>query len=258
MSYENTDIREYSWGVAETVGATTVLHYIVGPRGKVGFVRDISVDVTTALVGTGGVPEIDIGFKSGDFTYGRYRLGVTAILGYPVGLWTASNEAITGNPPRTLQDYAGHIQLDGYPLGNVGIAGGSFSTVAPLGRIPASGNPITNVVNGTANNWRVFLRDPLPPALLVGTTGFLVNVSGVVGGVTGGTAAGIRNAAVVAPVAAALANNWIELPFTFGGAYTGGGFIDFVTVVTELAGTTGPAGAGAVRVVIEWVGANTP
>ena len=37
MSYELSDVKEYSWGLDQTFGATTVTHYIVGPKGKVGF-----------------------------------------------------------------------------------------------------------------------------------------------------------------------------------------------------------------------------
>lgn len=258
MSYELPDRREYSWGVGEAFGGGTILHYIVGPRGKVGLVRDISVDLTVAAVGTTTVPEIDVGIASGDTTYGRYRLGPTAIQGYAIGPWTASNEPITGNPPRNLQDYAGHVQLDGYPQSSTGggVAGGTFLTVVPQGRIPASGMVVVNVLNGTGNVWRIFLdptKSPLPYNLAVGQ---LVNVVGVQG-VTGGAAGGIRINAISA---LNVAGNWIELTgVTFGGAYTGGGLVDIVTVVTEKAGTGGaPAGTGAVRVVIDWEGSPTP
>lgn len=256
--YEASDIREYSWGVGEAFGGGTINHYIVGPKGKVGYVRDISVDLTVATRGDTSVPEIQVGYKSTDSTYGRYRLGISATVGYAIGFWSASQEAITGNPPRNLQDYAGHVQLDGYPLGNAGIPGGTYQTVVPLGRIPASGNPITSIVNGTGNVWRIFLRDPLPLSLTTSTTGMLVNVTGV-SGVTGGASNGIRNIAIVQPTAASLVANWIELTgITFGGTYNGGGTVDFVTVVTELVPVGTPTGTGAVRVLIEWVGANTP
>lgn len=253
MSYDNTDIREYSWGLAETAfGTGTLVHYIIGPPGKVGFVRDICVDLTVATVGTTSVPEVDIGIASGDFTYGRYRLGQSATVGNAIGVWAASNEVITGFPPRNLQDYPGHVQLDGYPLGNAGIAGGTFLTVTPLGRIPASGNRVTNVINGTGNVWRIFFQSPLPYNLAVGQ---LVNVRGVAG-VTGGAANGIQLNAISA---LSFTGNWIELTaVTFGGAYTGGGIVDIVTVVTEKVGVGTPAGTGAVRVMIEWIGANSP
>lgn len=254
MSYDNPDIREYSWGAAEAFGAASILHYIVGPKGKVGFVRDISVDLTVASVGTTTVPEIDVGAFSGDVTYGRYRLGTSIVLGYAIGNHTASNEAITGNPPRSLSDYAGHVVLDGGPLGSTGggVAGGTFLTVVPQGRIPANGQLVSNIVNGTGNVWRITLNNPLPYNLSVGQ---LVNLSGVQG-VTGAPTNGISNNAISA---LNVAGNWIELTgVTFGGTYNGGGVLDFVTVVTEKAGVGTPAGTGAVRVLIEWIGANSP
>lgn len=138
MSYELPQLEEYTFNDA-TFGATTVVHNAIGPKGKVGFVRDILVDVQVTLVGTTTVPEIDVGTASGDFTYGRYRLGSTAILGYTApAAKRASQEAIVGNPPRALNDYTGHVVLDGGPYGTAGsITGGSSTTVNPAGRIPA-------------------------------------------------------------------------------------------------------------------------
>src|ERR1700719_1053512 len=103
MSYELSDVMTYEWGADSTFGLTTVQHFIVGPRGKIGFVRDIAAVV----------PEIAIGITSADATYGRYRLGSTASSNYPVGTYLASNELWVGNPPRNLQDYADHVKLDG-------------------------------------------------------------------------------------------------------------------------------------------------
>lgn len=254
MSYDIPDLKEYSWGVGEAFGAASILHYIVGPKGKVGFVRDIAVDLTVATVGTTTVPEIDVGIASGDPTYGRYRLGQSATVGYAIGPHQASNENITGNPPRALNDYAGHVVLDGGPLGSTGggVAGGTFLTIVPQGRIPASGQSVANVVNGTGNVWRITLNNPLPYNLAVGQ---LVNVSGVQG-VTGAPANGISINAISA---LNVAGNWIELTgVTFGGAYTGGGNVDFVTVVTEKLGVGTPAGTGSVKVTIEWTGVNQP
>src|SRR5258708_2650688 len=151
MSYDVSELGVYQWPTDATFGSVAVTHQIVGQPGKVGFVRDMGVDVTTAVVGTTSVPELLVGIASQDFTYGRYRLGSTAILGYPTGRWSARNEIITGNPPRVATDYAGHVVLDGGPLFATGISGGSFSTVASQGRIAASGRPIINVVNGAAN-----------------------------------------------------------------------------------------------------------
>lgn len=130
MSYDKAQREVYVFNDA-TFGATTVVHNMIGPKGCVGFVRDITVDVATALVGTTTVPEIDVGTASGDTTYGRYRLGTTAILGYGTGIHRASQEAaVIGNPPRNAQDYAHHVELDGYPLD-------ATLNRTPQGRIPA-------------------------------------------------------------------------------------------------------------------------
>ena len=124
MSYDTPQREVYVYNDA-TFGATTVAHNIKGPKGCYGVVRDIEVDVTTTLVGTTTVPEIDVGTASGDYTYGRYRLGTTAAAGYATGVHRASQEAgIIGNPPRQANDFAGHVVLDG---------GSNFSA----GRIPA-------------------------------------------------------------------------------------------------------------------------
>jgi hypothetical protein len=250
MAYEQADIREYSWGLDQTFGATTVTHQIVGPKGKVGFVRDISVDCATSFSGT-VIPEIDIGLSSGDYTFGRYRLGTTASSGYGVGPHSASQEAITGNPPRTLADYTGHVVLDGGPLTSQGIAGGSYSTQVPAGRIPASGWTITNVVNGTSNVCRVYANglSAAPGGIQVGQT---VTVQGVSG------ATGVNG---IAKVSAVDTTNyqWFELGgTTFGGTYTNGGIAFLSVFVTLLQGTGSGAGGGYVRVKIQWIGPDTP
>lgn len=125
MSYDNPQREVYVFNDA-TFGATTVAHHAMGPKGCVGIVRDIEVDVTTAMVGTTTVPEVDVGNASGDASYGRYRLGTSAIAGVATGVHRASQEAaVTGNPPRAANDFAGHVVLDG---------GASLAT----GRIPAN------------------------------------------------------------------------------------------------------------------------
>jgi len=154
-----------------TFGATSVTHNIQGPLGCVGFVRDIMVDVATSLVGTTTVPEIDVGLSSGDYTFGRFRLGSNASTGLGTGVARAGQTAgLTGNPPRALSDFAGHVILDGGPLTSQGVAGGSWSTQVPAGRIPAnqkvvitnaagSGTPagggtVTVVIDWVGEPWR--------------------------------------------------------------------------------------------------------
>jgi hypothetical protein len=252
MSYAYADILEYGWGADSTFGATAVTHYIVGPKGKVGFVTDISCEVTTSLVGTTTVPEIDVGISSGDYTFGRYRLGTTAVLGYAVGPHRASQELITGNPPRTLADFTGHVVLDGGPLTSSGISGGSYGTQVPKGRIPASGWNVTNVLSGTSGVSRVYLNGMLPAKDL--TLGQSVTVQGVAG------ATGTNGVQTISAIDATGAYAWIELSgTTFGGTYTSGGIVFINLVVTANAGTGGsPAGGGWVRVKIKWLGAETP
>lgn len=254
MSYENPDVERYAWPEDATFGGTGVTHQIIGPRGKVGFVRDIIVEVTTSLVGTTTVPEVMVGISSGDSTFGRYRLGTTAIAGYGAGTHRASMEPITGNPPRTLADFAGHVVLDGGPLTSQGIAGGSYGTVVPSGRIPAGPFTVTNVILGTvASSNRVFINglQASPGSLRVGQKVLVQGVTGV---------NSTENA--VLTVAAIDTTNfaWIELTTqTFSGAYTGGGTVMPIAIVTCLAGTGGsPAGGGVVSVRVQWIGPVTP
>lgn len=127
MAYDRSGLDQVAYGdslgeFAFTAGATMT---IKGPRGKVGIVRDFEADVTTSIVGTTSVPEIQVGISSGDSTYGRFRMGTTASLGYGTGAFRASQLAVTGNPPRVLSDFSGHIVLDGGTAPNLG------------GRIPA-------------------------------------------------------------------------------------------------------------------------
>jgi hypothetical protein len=264
VSYDVSETKFYSWPNDATFGATTITpHQIVGPPGKVGFVRDIEVDVTTTLVGTTTVPEVQVGIAASDFTYGRYRLGFTAIAGYTApGRYSARNEIITGNPPRVATDYAGHVVLDGGPLSlsGIGIPGGSFSTQAPLGRIPASGRPVINATAGTGGTVvRLYLRDPIDPQILVGQT---VNVRGLAGATIGGNSfvMGATISALSSNVTNPANPNYIELTgTTFGGTYTGGGVVDIVTMVTGKAGVGGtPAGGGTIFVECEWIGKFQP
>jgi hypothetical protein len=252
MSYEQSDVELYQWGQDATFGATSVTHYIVGPRGKSGFVRDIEADVTTSLVGTTTVPEIAIGISGGDATYGRYRLGTTVSNGYAVGFYRASAETITGNPPRALSDYAGHVILDGGPYTSKGIAGGSYGTVVPAGRIPASGWTVTSVVQGVdGSHSRVFVNGQQPLKDI--TVGQLVSIQGVVGS----TSVNANNQAITALDTTNF--QYFEVAQSFSTAYTSGGIVWLVVVVTLKAGTGGsPAGGGFGRTKIQWIGSETP
>lgn len=249
MAYDQADMEEYTFDSA-AFGGGTIQRQIIGPKGKVGFVRDISVDITATMVGTTTVPEVQVGIAPADFTYGRYRLGNTAIAGYVVGMHRASQEpAIVGNPPRTAQDYLNHVQLDGYPL--------DANFRVPLGRIPASGLQVTNAVSGTAGVVRLFLNNgaALPQNVVVGQ---LVQVRGVQGATSAMTVGTLADGTSTISALNAAAG-WIELTgTTFAGAYTQGGQVNFIVSVNLVAGTGGsPAGTGQVRVKIQWMGPET-
>jgi hypothetical protein len=255
MAYDVSDVELYQWAEDQTFGATTVTHNIMGPRGKVGFVRDIIVEVTTAVTWSSmsAPAEIDVGISSGDFTFGRYRLGTSLSLGYTAGVHRASMEPWTGLPPRTLADFAGHVVLDGGPLTSQGIAGGSYGTVLPAGRIPAGPFIVTNVILGTtASSDRYYINGltAAPGGLSVGQK---VLVQGVVG--ANATANGVLTVAAVDTVS----YQWVELTSqTFSGAYTNGGIMIPQICVTCKQGTGGsPAGGGIVRVKIQWLGPET-
>jgi len=98
--------------VNQNFGNSTLTFNYEGPSGKEGHVEDIIVDVSTAMVGTTTVPEVDVGTTSGDTSYAQYRLGTAAGTGYATGVHRASQEAWTGNPPITLSDFAGHVALN--------------------------------------------------------------------------------------------------------------------------------------------------
>jgi hypothetical protein len=251
MAYDVSDLEMFEWAESSTWAATSVVHYLVGPRGKVGFVRDMMVDVTTSMVGTTSVPELQVGISSGDSTFGRYRLGTATATGYNTGPYRASAEAITGNPPRTLADFTGHVILDGGPYTSKGISGGSYGTQVPAGRIPASGWVVTNVVQGVdSSHSRIFVQGSTPLKDL--TVGMLVSVQSVLGSTS-------VNANKQAVTAVDTNFQYFEVAQSFSTAYTSGGIVWLNVVVTLQANGAGSgAGGGIPRVLIEWVGANTP
>lgn len=250
MSYETSKVEKYQWPEDATFAGTGVTHQIVGPRGKAGFVRDISVEVTTSLVGTTSVPEVMVGISSGDFTYGRYRLGTALTTGYATGLHRASMEAIVGNPPRVATDFASHVVLDGGPATSMGSAGGTYLTVSPAGRIPAGPFNVTNVTVGTGGTIaRVYCTGltPAPGGLKVGQKVMVQGVQGATG------ALGVFSISAISTDL-----GYIELgSSTFGGTYTTGGFVVPVVIVTMAAnGAASGAGGGIGQVDIQWIGTN--
>lgn len=252
MAYDISDVELWQWAESSTWAATSVNRYIVGPLGKVGFVRDLMVEVTTSMVGTTTVPELQVGISSGDTTYGRYRLGTSTATGYNTGSYRASSELWVGNPPRALADFTGHVILDGGPLTSSGIAGGSYGTQVPKGRIPASGWTITSVIQGVdSSHSRIYANgrgfNAMQPFkdLLVG---MLVDIQGVAGSTS-------VNANRQAITAVDTAFQYIEVAQTFSTAYTSGGVMRLEIVVTLQANGAGSgAGGGIPRVKVQWLG----
>ena len=98
----------------QAFGNSTKTFNLISPKGKRGLVKDILADITADMVGTTAVPEVGVGATSGDASYARYRLGTSTTSGYTAagGVKRATQEAISGNPPPTLSDFAGHVQLE--------------------------------------------------------------------------------------------------------------------------------------------------
>ena len=254
MGYLSRDYQHYSWAEDATFGATGVTHQIMGPKGKVGFVRDIQVEITTSGVGSTTVPEINVGISSGDYTFGRYRLGTAAGTAYGTGVFRASQEPdIAGNPPRVGGLFSGHVVLDGGPLTSMGVAGGSWSTQVPAGRIPMGGLKVTNVISGTGSTDRIIstASRPLRPASRSDRRCASRAWSASTPPSTGckPSRRSIRRRRVTT-------RPGIEVTgLTFSGTYTSGGTVIPIVIVTCLAGTGGsPAGGGIVRVSIDWQG----
>lgn len=113
MAYDNPQ-REIYVQPSSAFGATTEIQTLIGPKGKKGKVVDIDIDITADMVGTTTVPEINVGTASGDATYARWRLGSAAGTGYAASATPkrATQEGITGNPPPTKSDFAGHVELE--------------------------------------------------------------------------------------------------------------------------------------------------
>lgn len=120
-------------------GGGTLSRTFQGPPGKTGVVRDIIINVTTAMVGTTSVPEIRVGTAASDNSFARMLMGTTAILGYGTGQFRARSlcataQGRTGGKPEQLNDFANHIFLEGNNgSGTASIAG----TPTTFTRLPA-------------------------------------------------------------------------------------------------------------------------
>lgn len=102
--------------LSQNFGNGTLTFNYVSPLGRRGLVTDIVVDVTTAMVGTTAVPEVDVGTASGDVSYARFRLGSAAGTGYGAGVQRASQLIATLGtpqlPPPAANDFPGHVALE--------------------------------------------------------------------------------------------------------------------------------------------------
>ncbi len=132
----------------------------------------------------------------------------------------------------------------------MGIAGGSYGTVVPKGRIPASGWAVTNATQGAdTSHCRIFAGGMQPFKDL--TLGQLVSIQGLAGGATN------ANGNIQSITGLDTVNfQYFDVTQNFTGTYTSGGVVWLCVAVTLKAnGATSGAGGGIPRVKIQWVGA---
>lgn len=137
MSYDTPKKENYLFP-SSAFGATTESRKILGPKGLKGLVRDIRTYITADMVGTTTVPEINVGTASGDYSYARHRLGTTAILGntaagtpYRARALCATAQGNTGGIPPQLNDFTGHIFLEGNSGGGSTVGTATTQTFIP-------------------------------------------------------------------------------------------------------------------------------
>ncbi len=112
-NYEKPRTEEYGDALGNLTLTSGATLNVIGPKGKVGLVRDIVADVQTSINAT-TVPEVAVGISSADASYGRFRLGTSASAGYGTGAHRASQKLTgpnNGLNPQTLSDFAGHVSL---------------------------------------------------------------------------------------------------------------------------------------------------
>jgi hypothetical protein len=123
MSYDSAADKPPYWSIlTKSFGATSQAYQLKGPPGKKGLVKDILVSVSTTLVGTTTVPEVNVGTALSDSgaivaEYARFRLGTTATAGYDTTSGAALRArslatTITSTGKPTLTDYTAHILLE--------------------------------------------------------------------------------------------------------------------------------------------------
>ena len=142
--YDLAITEEYTIDTAAsaTFGATTISRRIIGPKGRKGFVRDIQVDVTTTLVGTTTVPEVQVGTAQADSSYARFRLGTSATAGYAAGIYRAAQVGgytlQDGTP--NFEDFTGHVKMNTaqIPVDTAAV----ITLLAGTGGVPAGGGAV--------------------------------------------------------------------------------------------------------------------
>jgi hypothetical protein len=148
MTTYDDPIREIYVQPSSAFGATTESTQYMGPKGKVGRVRDIDVYITATMVGTTTVPEICVGTSAGDPSYARFRLGTTAIAGYaataPFRASVIGGNTIDDGTP-VYEDYTGHVKLATAVIP----ADTAFfiSRVAGTGGVPAGTGPSRVIID---------------------------------------------------------------------------------------------------------------
>lgn len=109
MAYD-IPLTEFYNQVSSAFGAATETQSFFGPKGKIGYVRDIDVDITADMVGTTTVPEIMVGSASGLSEYARLRLGTTAIAGYTTAGGPRRARQVS-NGKAYFDDFSEHVKL---------------------------------------------------------------------------------------------------------------------------------------------------
>lgn len=147
-SYDNPQTEIYI-APSSAFGAATESQRYFGPKGKVGYVRDIDIHITADMVGTTTVPEIAVGATQGAAEYARFRLGTTLILGYTIAAGPRRASQVAGTPPPksglAFEDFVGHVKL-----GTALIPADTafyISRVAGVGGAPAGTGPSRVIID---------------------------------------------------------------------------------------------------------------
>lgn len=113
QSHANPETRVYESAVG-AFGATTASRSYIGPKGKVGYVRDIEAFLTADAVGTTTVPEVTVGSAAGLTEYARFRLGTSATAGLAAASTPirARSQVIGNGETPTNETFTGYVKLE--------------------------------------------------------------------------------------------------------------------------------------------------